>query len=349
MTPRLDRDTVLAELRARDVVDRYSIQGRVVGDEFRTTICPACGPRTRRDTVAVNLITGRWVDHAHGCSGDLLALVAGLAGLDVKRDFQKVLELGADIAGVRPGADPAAVARAAERRRELEAKLAAAKQAERERAVQRSCAVWNDISERNFRGETYLRDQRGLDVESLVARGLVRFGQVGDPFVALFSSKGRVINCVRRVIDPRPDGPKVVGLPGCPTAGTLVGKLTELTEGRRVVVTEGLIDTLTACLVWPNALVLGAHGVSRYAMIVGVVAPLVVARSGELLLVAHNDQVGRDALDESMKLAIEAGLVTLDAGGEPKCSVRAVGLDGAKDLNDAYRAGWRPASQRRAA
>ena len=340
--PRLDKEAVLAELRTQDVVAHFQLQGRTIGDELRVGICPACGPRTRKDSVAINLVTGRWVDHAHGCSGDLLALVAGFGGLDIKRDFERVLELAGSIAGVGPGADPTAAARATERRRELEAKMAAAKQAERARAIERSASVWNDISDRNTRGEYYLREKRGLDVEYLVARGVVRFGQVGDPFVALRSSKGEVINCVRRIIDPRPDGPKVVGLPGCPTAGTLVGALTELQHGRPVVITEGVIDSLTACLAWPDALVLGAHGVSRYSMIVGAVAPLVVARSGQLLLVSHDDQVGRDALNASMKLAIEAGLVTIDAGGEPRCSVRAVGLAGAKDLNDAWKAGWRP-------
>lgn len=340
--PRLDKDAVLAELRARDVVQHFQLQGRAVGDELRVGVCPACGPRARKDTVAINLITGRWVDHAHSCSGDLLALVAGLGGLDIKRDFERVLELAASIAGVGPGADPAQVARAAERRRELEARLEEKKRAERARAIKHAHAVWHQLLSRSFRGENYLRDVRGLDVDRLVEIDLVRFGQSGDPFVALRSSKGEILNCVRRVIDPRPDGPKVVGLPACPTAGTLVGAIPQLTPGARVVVTEGVIDTLTACLAWPGAIVLGAHGVSRYTMIVGAVAPLVVARSGELLLVGHDDQVGRDALDASMKLAIEAGLVTLDAGGEPMCSVRAVAIGGAKDLNDAWRAGWRP-------
>jgi hypothetical protein len=341
-TPRLDKEAVLAALRIEDVISFFALKGRRVGDEFRTGVCPACGPRNRGDSVAINMLSGRWSDHAHGCSGDIWTLIAGYSGLDVKRDFDRVVEIGGTIAGVTPDADPEAIARAAARRRELEAKLEEKKRADRERAIKHAAAVWLQLSSRSFRGENYLRDQRGLDAEHLAELDVVRFGQSGDPFVALRSSKGEILNCVRRVIDPRPDGPKVVGLPGCPTAGTLVGALPELRQGARVVITEGVIDTLTAYIAWPDAIVLGAHGVSRYAMIVGVVAPLVVARSGELLLVGHDDQVGRDALDESMKLAIEAGLVTIGAGGEPRCSVRVVAIGGAKDLNDAYRAGWRP-------
>jgi hypothetical protein len=97
--PRIDPDDVRGSLRVADVIERYDVPGRRSGGEFRTKVCPACGPRAR-ESVAINLTTGRWHDHAHGCSGDVFALLAALAGIDVRQDFRRVLELAADIAGV---------------------------------------------------------------------------------------------------------------------------------------------------------------------------------------------------------------------------------------------------------
>lgn len=381
--PRLERDAVLAALRPRDVIARYQIEGRERGDEFRTRICPACGPRTRADAVAINLATGRWSDHAHGCAGDLLALVAGLNNLDVKRDFEQVLAIAADIAGVGPESDPAAVERHRQRMRDDEHR----RKLERERRTadgkRRAAAIWQECARAcPWAGEKYLREQRGLDVEQLVRRDLVRFGQGhGDPYVALYSSLGQVVNVVARRIDVgricpachvltrgadrcwrcsgsldgAEPGPKTPGAKDAPTAGTLVGHLQQLRPGGTAVVVEGVIDSLTAALAWPDAVILGAHGVGNYPLVAGYAARHVRDRAAHLFLVAHNDPprrdpatgdtrpgIGQAAADEAMRLAIEEGLVTTDGGGEPVCRVRAVDIGGHKDLNDAWRAGWRP-------
>jgi hypothetical protein len=350
-TPRLEKDAVLAELRAQDVIDRYQIQGRATGREFRTGICPSCGPRSRKDSVCINLDTGRWSCKAAGCSGDILDLVAGLNNLDAHRDFVRVLELAADIAGVGPGADPEAVSRALARRAAEQKAADEARARRKQAAIAIAGKAWSELKRHDQRGHRYLAIERGLDADALIERGLVRFGQSGDPFVALWSSGGGIRNIVRRCLA---GDVKVLGMPGCPTSGTLVGRLCDLTRGALVVLTEGVIDTLTAALAWPHALVLGAHGASEMPTIAKAVAPRVHFCGGELLICGHNDPptkdkhgkmkpgIGVERADEAMKHALEAGLVTVDGAGNPVARVRAVDIGGHKDLNDAYRAGWRP-------
>lgn len=345
--PRLERDVVLASLQPRDVIDRFQLQGRVTGDELRTRLCPTCGPRGRADSVAINLTTGRWSDHAHGCSGDLLALVAALAGLDIKRDFERVLELAADIAGVGPESDPAAVQRHRDRMREAEQRAAVEKEQRQAAAKERARTWWAGLFRSHDVGRRYLRDRRGLDVDQLIERQLVRFGDRGDVYVALRSSTGGVINVVRRVLTPG-DGPKVLGLKDAPALGTLVGHLQQLRAGTTAVVTtavvtEGVIDSLTAALAWPDAVILGAHGAGNYATIVAYASRFLHERRGRLLLPAHHDRAGEAALDDAMHCALEAGMVCADIAGEPEARVHVVNF-GAEhnDLNDAWRAGWRP-------
>jgi hypothetical protein len=340
--PRLERDVVLAALRAQDVIDRYQLRGRTTGDEFRTGLCPTCGPRTRADAVAINLVTGKWSDHAHGCAGDLLDLVAGLAALDTRRDFERVLELAADIAGVGPGADPADVERHRQRMR-LAQELQAADKAKRQAAAKvRARIWWADLHRSSGPGGRYLTEQRGLDVQQLIDRDLVRFGAAGDVYVALWSSTGTVVNVVKRVLEPG-DGPKVLGLKDAPALGTLVGHLQQLRVGTTAVVTEGVIDSLTAALAWPDAVILGAHGAGNFATIVAYASRYLHERNGRLLLPAHHDRAGQDALDAAMHRALEAGMVVAGADGEPDCRVHVVDFGAEhKDLNDAWRAGWRP-------
>jgi len=96
----LDKVDVIAALSAERVLDHFGIDHQRSGRELRFQVCPECGPRTRADSVSVSVETGRWKDHAHECRGDLLSMVAGYAGVDLERDFQRVLEVAADIAGV---------------------------------------------------------------------------------------------------------------------------------------------------------------------------------------------------------------------------------------------------------
>ena len=333
--PRLERDAVLAALTAADVLARFGVAGTTRGHEFRTRLCPSCGQRAR-DSVVINLSTGRWHDKAHGCSGDVLALVAGLAALDVKRDFQRVLELAADIAGVGPETDPQQVAAARERRRRDEQRMEQQRQQERTFAMRRAADLWRTAAARNHHAEQYLRG-RGLDPVQLIARGAVRF-DYGDPIVALHSSRGEVINVVRRKVNPA-DGPKVIGMKGAPTAGTLVGRIDRHVPGQGIIITEGVADTLAAALAWPGGLVLGAHGASNLPIVAKAVARTIGQR-GPTRIVAHRDP-GRDQGRPG---------VGQEAAAEARAALTAAGISAwyvhdvapHKDLAEAWQAGWRP-------
>lgn len=332
---RLDAAVVRASLRAPDVLAHFGITGRERGSEFRTRLCPVCGPRAR-DCVVVNLATGLWTDKAHGCGGDLIAFVAGCAGLDARRDFEAVLKVAAGIAGVGPDADPAAAATMVERHRAQLAEAEAKRAKEQEAAIILARRVWFDLRPSSSRGENYLRG-RGIDPVQLGTFGILRYDQQGNPCLPLWN-RGRVVNVVWRVIDQTGDGPKVLGLRSCPTEGTLCGQTYEIGAGSVVVVTEGVADTLTAHLAWPRAIILGAHGASRFASIAGVAAKQIVKNgAGYLLLVGHDDKAGGDALDAATVAAVNAGLSCAYGGG-----LALVHLGGHNDLADAWKAGWRP-------
>lgn len=100
MTGRLDKRVVVEALTATQVLEHFGVDHRRSGAEWRFAICPACGQRSRADSVSCNRATGRWRCHAHDCAGDLLAMVAGFAGIDIRRDFESVLAAAAAIAGV---------------------------------------------------------------------------------------------------------------------------------------------------------------------------------------------------------------------------------------------------------
>ena len=335
MTPRLEREAVLAALTVPAVLARFGLEpsGRPSRrGEVRLRSCPTCGERGRVDAVGINLESGKWSCYAGNCKGDLLAAVAGWAGLNIATDFVRVLDLAADIAGVLPGADPAEVKRAAEERRRQDQDRVERSVRERRIAILRAGRIWRECQARSSVGEDYLRS-RGLDPVQLAARGAVRFLH-DSPAVALYSSAGAVINVVRRVVAPG-DGPKCPGLTGCPGRGTLVGRLSTVLPGRRIVITEGVCDSLAAVLAWPGALVLGAHSWIHLEAIGQAVAKLVF--NPEVFIVPHRDPPTKDApLGVGYKGAHAAALHLTD-----KANVKLIYLE-AKDLADAWKAGWRP-------
>lgn len=332
MAARINRDAVLAELRATDVIVAFGLRGQARGDEFRTRHCPMCGPRSR-DAVAINLASGKWSCHAHGCSGDIFALVAALSGLDIGRDFPAVLTRAAEIAGVMPSDDAADAGRRIERERQEQERQEREALEERERraaAIVTASAHWERMSARSPNGEAYLAT-RGL--ADAVARELVRFESDGDIAAPLYTADGQIVNVVRRRLAGRE--PKVWGLADCPTKGTMVGSLRAITGAVPAIVVEGLADALTAALAWPTAVVLGAHGAGRMALIAEHAARRVRLAGGRLWLGCHADDAGESATERAGRAAIAVGLrfgvdLSLIDHGE------------APDLNDAWCAGWRP-------
>lgn len=334
-------DEIRAGLRIADVFATSGAELTGRGRQRRARVCPACGPRSR-DAVVVDTDRELWCCHVCGDGGDALAAVAGLAGLDVRRDWPRVMALAADLVGVRldEAPDPRrAVERARDRehRRQLHRAELARRQAEddaaRAGAIDRARALWPTLARDDERGRRYL-DGRGLTADALIAAGAVRFWPDGSPAVALHDEAGAIISVVRRLLEPG-EGPKVLGPRRCPTAGTLVGRVPDIAAGAVVVVCEGVADALAASLVWPTAVVLGAHGANCYPLVAGHAARRLVAVCGGRLALAVDD-------DDTGRIAGERAIGAIADAGFDLAAVEVIELGDAHDLADAYRDGWRP-------
>jgi hypothetical protein len=334
---RIDKSYVLATPGIGErAIDRYGIPGKRSGRWFRTKSCPACGPRTRPDAVAINLDDGHWICHPHGCTGDVFALVAHFAGLDTRRQFPQVLELAAEMAGIVGAELSPSDKRRLRRQRELldrdrRAQEAADRAARRTDAIGRASARWATLQVRSEAGEAYL-EQRGVgDARKL---GLVRFTRGGDIAIGLRGVDRQLVNVVTRRRVVVGDEPKVLGMAGCQSAGTFVDAVADITHGRDVVLVEGLFDALTARLAWPDAVILGGHGATNIPKIAAAAVPRIRLARTRLLLVPHADDAGEQSM-------IAAGRFALAAGLRHGADLLVVDCE-AKDLNDGWCAGWRP-------
>ncbi len=335
---------VRASLTREAIVRYFGLETRGTREGWwRSRTCPACGKRWR-DLGGSGFCLGTrgWTCKACGASGDLIDLLARLAGLDPRADFPRVLALGAQVSGAMSdqfaghGAARAGLKRIGRPDRDAER---AARAVQRAQARARTPRLWCHILPDHSVGRDYL-GRRALDVDLLIVRGAVRFqprgwrpgDPPGDPTVVLYDWDGACLNLVRRRVAG--DEPKAPGLRGAPTDGTLIGRLPEVHDGADVVLAEGVTDSLTAVLAWPRAVVLGAHGAGMLAKIAAAAAPAVRAASGRLLIVPHADQVGQDA-------AVAAAAHALDAGLSIGRDLDVLELGGL-DLNEAWCAGWRP-------
>lgn len=333
MSAVIDIEEVRHALTAQRVLDYYQVPTRRGGrDELESKVCPRRADHPRR-AFTINLTSGQWRCWPCGIGGDPIRLVAEFEHLSDRDNFPEVLTRAAEIAGVGPSELPPAdrAARRDRLRREREQRIAADKQRRADQAkaaVPMATQYWEDLDRRDPRGEEYLR-QRG--VLGALDLGLVRFDN-GSPAIALHTRAGEIRNVVRRRL-PELGEPKTPGLLACPTAGTLIGSIASI--GSDVVVAEGVADTLTAVLAWPGATVLGAHGAGNITTIVRAAAPLIAKSGRRLLLVPHNDSAGKEA-------CIVAGHAAVELGLSQKRGSLVVVKHGEKDLNDAWRRGWRP-------
>lgn len=339
MSAHLDADVVRLELGVERVLDHYGLRGVLRGGWYRLRQCPRCHERSDREAIAIEAKSGRWLHHGHErnaggeCSGDLFGLIAACEGLDVGRDFSRVVARAGEVAGIRDAADddPEMRQRVADRLRER----LAAEEAERERrqeAAIDAAQYWDALGTRSDAGGAYLAS-RGLDADFLLRRGAVRFSADGDICVAIRAVSGRVTTVATRFREPG-NRPKVLVRRGTSTAGTMVDAIDQVAHGRDVVLVEGVIDALTARQAWPNALVFGANGAGNLAKIVrAAIARIRLARA-RLVLVPHDDEAGIRAM-------VAAGTLAQGAGLELEKTLFVVELP-AKDLNDAWQQGWRP-------
>ena len=330
---KLDTNTIRDALVPASILDHFEIEYREARNDLYTRSCPACGERSR-DSMCIHATSGVWKCQRCSAHGDILALVAGYAQIDIKTQFRRTLEVAASIAGVGGDLSPADRTLIEERRRQAIERVALQKQrtvAERARMP----ATWEALTKRNVRGESYLRD-RGLDPKAL--RDLVRYTRDGDPALPLRDLvTSETVGVQHRSLDPLK--PKLLCIRGSQLAGSsLHGRLTDLDpDGVDVaVVVEGLADTLAACLAFAGCADFGAPGATQLPAVVTAVAQRVAACRGWLLLVVDGDDVGVKGGVHAILAAEEAGLRLAPAGAglAGASTVRLVRLG--KSLNDKH-------------
>lgn len=333
---RIDADEVRSVLQPRSVLEYYGWKYKRSGDELESTSCPDRGDHSRR-ALLLNSKTGRWQCFPCGTSGDLFAFIGAVERLSMPGDFRRALEKAAEIAGVGPSelTDDERKQRAlawARKREEDEAADRRARAARDAAAIPVATAHWDSLPTKSKRGFDYLCERRVGDV--ILCAGVVRF-DADSPAVRLFSSSGETRNVVSRRL-PELGEPKTPGLFACPSSGTLINHVAQISEGSDVVLTEGVMDSITARLAWREAVVLGAHGAGNLAKVASVAAPVAARQRARLLLVPHQDKAG-------VLRAVEAGKAAQIGGLSIAKGSLAVVKHGHKDLNDAWCAGWRAA------
>lgn len=338
MTPQLDLDEVRAALAPRAVLDFYGWRVKREGDELVSKACPTRSDHSR-EAFKLHSVTGRWQCFPCGTAGDLLDFIARAERLDTREDFPAVIEKAAQIAGVGPSTLTSDERRA--KRAEWQQRARAAEEREREErkardaaAVPTATARWESLAPMHERGYAYLSERRVDEIVELW-QGTIRFDEdhAGSPSIPLYARDGAIRNVVTRRV-PELGEPKTRGLKDCPTAGTLINAVDQIESGRDVVLTEGVMDSLTARIAWHGAIVLGAHGANNLPKIAKLAAPAIVAAKTRMLVVPHHDRSGYDTALEAIRIAVDAGL-------NPRRGTLHVVHHGAKDLNDAWRGGWR--------
>ncbi len=324
--------------------------------------CPLCdGSNPTQFSIYVD--DTRWKCHTCGQGGDVFTFI--MAKQDVP--FAVAVAAAAMLAGIAPGPppDPAVIAkRAAEREKKVAAHAAEAV-VKRDLATKLATDHWWDLHQRWWNDS----QRRRRCADYLATRGLAAFLQAEDGIAGNVShilraeadgSPATPIHSFNTICDPLPRN-AIVGVAWrqvTPQAASKVlvgtGHKTEGTFGEswrlatsddydRTVVVEGVIDFLTALLVFESwlafpgrpvfsgkSLVLGAHSVGRISQVVARLAddPKIGERFRKLpvLLVTHigdTSHAGENAEAEAMR---EASLRGMEA--------TRFDLAGEKDLND---------------
>jgi hypothetical protein len=244
---KVQREDVLAALRAEDMVNHLGIKGTWRGQWLRSSRCGVTDHGS--DAFGIKR-DGHW--HCWSCDagGDLLGLVAVSEGLDIKVDFPRVLEVAAGIAGIAidDGSDLFGVPdRPAPKPRvemppppPLHQRLAHAKR--------RALWAWSNLWTDSRAVPAYLRS-RGLDPDIVMARetirstplrlerGLIelirtRDSRVSDDLQTLWytmgtrrgtmsivvpvrdAKSGEMVDLRARRVEPEPGQPKIIGMVG---------------------------------------------------------------------------------------------------------------------------------------
>ncbi len=354
----LDRSTVLASLRVEDVVQHLQIPGRWRGRWLRSRRCGTAD----HDKEAFGIATdGHWHCWACDAGGDLLRLIAVASKLDMQRDFPRVLQIAAEIAGVQEdtfGAPPPKPQRAP---------IAALPPLSERVALAKRRAAW--AWGRLFRREELLRSaadgylslERGLSAaflresedlretpmritteEAARSEDLMRLARsFSVPGVALpvrAVDDGALVDIRIRRFEPRDGQPKIMGMLGGITVSPaeqggvpqLVGcyghpECIDPGPSRLVVVCEGALDYLSALVVWPDAQALAAVDAGSIALVARHVASeLATYPGGRLLIIEQNDEPGVHK-DGTARLGAADRSINEDVNAAAKVAIRILG------------------------
>lgn len=321
-------DDLRADVSADAVISAYGLRIARRGRWYRLRECPRCHEKSRREAIAIEAASGRWLHHGYErnaggeCSGDVFDLIAACEGLDTRRDFPRIVARAAEIAGVTPQSEECN-----DRQRKQRDTIATLEREEREArlaAKEMASDAWNELRGQDEREIGYLAS-RGLEIGAL--RDAVRPADDGIA-VAIRDTDGAPINVARRLYAPT--HAKVMTMRGCTTRGSMINAVSDIRSGSDVIVCEGVIDSLTARQAWPRAVVLGANGAGNVPKIVETAILHIRIAGARLLLCPHDDVPGH-------RSAIAAVGIAQAAGVEPELVEYTT-----NDLNDAWRAGWRP-------
>lgn len=238
-------------------------------------------------------------------------------------DFPEAMKRAAELAGVSPDAPPPSRQEqesATRKRKLLDTAMELADDAEKKRAELGAVGYWERLATESAEGFDYLR-RRGVEA---MARE-VRFTE-HQVCVPLRQLDGGITNVMRRRFADG-DGPRLLSLKGCSTSGTYGDpRKLEETEGP-VIIVEGFFDWLSARVLAPGRLVLGAHSAGRLSDVVRLVAEHCGSRG--LVFVPHKDtsEVGERQAKKAIQAAREQGV--------PADKIRKFDVGkGCNDLND---------------
>jgi hypothetical protein len=277
--------------------------------------CPLCGGSDRATKFSVH--RAGEVAKCHGCDwgGDVFSLIMEREGLSFPQAVRRAAELG----DMEPdGIDPAPrEGREARRNSQREGE-----QAGRREEEQQNRACWEGLAHRSGPGEAYLH---GRGLAAVRHPDVVRFNEHHAVCVPLRSlDDGRVLNVAQRRITE--GEPKVLLCRG-PGVGCF-GDVRHLAEtSGPVVVTEGVMDYLTALVRAECRLPLGARDAGGIVRVVEALAPHL--RDRGVVLVMHPDEAGRRGVGRAASRA--------KALGVPETKIQVLEpVTG--DLNDAWEA-----------
>ena len=351
-TFRRDKNEIKDALTGRAIAEHYGVKWRQSGTvQARSQTCPIGGTHGGDTPFHFRLDDGRWDCKVCCVSGDSLALIAAYEGLDTTKNFERVLEIADVIAG-DPTSRAAVIHKLSLAAARINPELAEGYEGD---SHDKAKEVWDLLGQYSrHSGCQSCRDYlkvRGCgrligkfdivrDSNSDPGNKGGRVRRVRGPSVALYSLRdSRIINvATRQAPDVRSENgtetwhdtspvAKVMMLGQCSTLGTMIHSLAEVERhGGAIIVAEGITDSLTAVLAFPDAIVVGANGASRMAVVTEAVARIAAAQGRHVHVAADNDDPGLKGAHAARRAARAAGLAA-------ECC-HTIDLEGCKDLNE---------------